>query len=264
MSSRRQGIAPTRFLGRKAGCYSGRRPGRKGRAVRVIPVIDLAGGAVVHAAGGDRSTYRPIQSPLAPTPDPVVVAQALVRAAGATELYVADLDALTGKGLQTAVLSALRSSLGGDIWLDAGMTDDDDLDRVVPGTKTVLGTETLGDPGVIAQAAARLGADNVILSLDYRDGVLLGDDGDWEHRLFEAGFFSGIQRFIVLDLARIGSRGGTACADAIERLRKTFPLADLIAGGGIRDWSDVERVESVGANGVLVATALHEGTLKIC
>jgi len=231
--------------------------------VRVIPVIDVAGGVVVHAAGGDRSAYRPVKSPLAATSEPLAVATALLTAAKATELYVADLDALTGKGRQSEVISALVYQLNYDIWLDAGVADDADLDRAEPGTKTVLGTETLGDPGVIALAAARLGAENVILSLDYRDGVLLGDDGDWEHRLFEAGFFSGIQRFIVLDLARVGSRGGIACANAIERLRKTFPTADLIAGGGIRDWADVERVESVGANGVLVAPALHEGTLKL-
>jgi phosphoribosylformimino-5-aminoimidazole carboxamide ribotide isomerase len=231
--------------------------------VRVIPVIDVAGGVVVHAAGGARSAYRPVQSSLAQTPEPVVVATALLKAARATELYVADLDALSGKGRQSEVISALVSQLNCDIWLDAGVADDEDLDRVEPGTKTVLGTETLGDPGVIAQAAARLGAGNIFLSIDYRDGVLLGDDGDWEHRLFEAGFFSGIQRFIVLDLARVGSRGGISCANVIERLRKTFPAADLVAGGGIRDWADVERVESVGANGVLVATALHEGTLKV-
>jgi phosphoribosylformimino-5-aminoimidazole carboxamide ribotide isomerase len=221
-------------------------------------VIDLAGGVVVHATGGDRSAYRPVQSPLAPTPEPVAVAGALLKAAGAAELYVADLDAITGKNQHSDVISALVLRLKCDVWLDAGISDDEDLDRAEPGTKTVLGTETLADPGVIARAVARLGADNVILSLDYRDGVLLGEED--EPHLLEAAFFSGIQRFIVLDLARVGSISGTACADVIERLRKAFPVADLIAGGGIRDWADVERVESVGANGVLVATALHEGT----
>jgi phosphoribosylformimino-5-aminoimidazole carboxamide ribotide isomerase len=223
-------------------------------------VIDLAGGVVVHATGGDRSAYRPVRSPLAPTPEPVAVAEALLRAAGATELYVADLDAITGKDSHSEVISALVSHLNCAVWLDAGISDDEDLNCAAPGTKTVLGTETLPDPGVIAQAVARLGADNVILSLDYRDGILLGEED--EPHLLEAAFFSGIQRFIVLDLARVGSRSGIACADVIERLRKTFPVADLVAGGGIRDWADVERVESVGANGVVVATALHEGTIR--
>ena len=81
--------------------------------------------------------------------------------------------------------------------------------------------------------------------------------------IFEASFFSGIRRFIVLDLARVGARGGAGNADVIDRLRKTFPAADLIAGGGVRDWDDVRRLECAGANGVLVATALHEGTLPV-
>lgn len=230
--------------------------------MRIVPVIDVAGGVVVHATGGDRARYRPIRSPLVDSCDPIAVAGALVTAAKANELYVADLNALTGKARQSAVIAGLMAQLSVDIWLDAGVETDEDLGHVEPGTKTILGTETLADPGVIAQAAARLGAENVILSLDYRDGVLLGDDGDWQHRLFEASFFSGVNRFIAIDLARIGARGGTGNEEIIERLRKTFPAADLIAGGGVRDRDDVKRLESAGATGVLVATALHEKTLS--
>ncbi len=221
------------------------------------------GGVVVRAAGGDRAQYLPLKSPLVDSCEPLAVAEALGKASGANELYVADLDALTGNPRQSAILANLICGGNRNVWLDAGVSDDEDLDSVEPGTKTILGTETLGDPGVIAQAAARLGAENVILSLDYRDGILLGDDGDWQHHLYEASFFSGIQRFIVLDLARVGTRGGTGNEEVIEKLRKTFPAADLIAGGGVRDWNDVKRAESAGANGVLVATALHEGTLKM-
>jgi phosphoribosylformimino-5-aminoimidazole carboxamide ribotide isomerase len=227
----------------------------------VIPVIDVADGVVVHATGGERSRYQPVQSPLVDTCDPIAVAEALLKVCQATELYFADLDALTGKMRQSAVVSTLISHISIDLWLDAGISEDEDLDTAEPGTKTILGTETLGDPGVIAQAAARLGAENVILSLDYRNGCLLGDDGDWQHHLYEASFFSGINHFIALDLDRVGSRGGTGTVEVIERLRATFPTADLIAGGGIRDWADIERLESAGATGVLVATALHEGTL---
>src|SRR6478735_10495109 len=98
--------------------------------MRIIPVIDVADGVVVHATGGDRSAYRPIVSPLAPTPDPVAVAHALSRVTGAAEYYVADLDALTGKARQTAVVAALVSQLKCDVWLDAGVSDDDDLAAV--------------------------------------------------------------------------------------------------------------------------------------
>jgi phosphoribosylformimino-5-aminoimidazole carboxamide ribotide isomerase len=229
--------------------------------VRIVPVIDVAGGVVVHAAGGDRSAYRPIQSPLAPTPDPVAVAEALLKAASATELYFADLDALTGKPRQSAVVSSLNSRLKCDLWLDAGIAEDEDLATVDPRTKTILGTETLADPGVIALAASHLGSENVILSLDYRDGVLIGDDGDFSHHLYDAAFFSGVTRFVVLDLSHVGMRKGGIDPTIIERLRKTFPAADLIAGGGVRNRDDMNRLESAGATGVLVATALHERTL---
>ena len=32
--------------------------------MRIVPVIDLMGGCVVHARGGRRETYRPIRSAL--------------------------------------------------------------------------------------------------------------------------------------------------------------------------------------------------------
>jgi phosphoribosylformimino-5-aminoimidazole carboxamide ribotide isomerase len=46
-----------------------------------------------------------------------------------------------------------------------------------------------------------------------------------------------------------------------ERIRKRFPDLELISGGGVRNQDDVNRLAAVGVNGVLVASALHDGSI---
>ena len=53
----------------------------------------------------------------------------------------------------------------------------------------------------------------------------------------------------------------TAVIPNTLRLRDDVVNADPLTGGGIRDWDDVKRLEDAGADAVLVASALHDGTL---
>ena len=68
--------------------------------MQAIPVIDLMGGQVVRARMGDRASYRPLESPLSPTSDPVDVVRGLLGVFPFPTLYVADLDAIQGSGRQ--------------------------------------------------------------------------------------------------------------------------------------------------------------------
>ena len=74
----------------------------------IIPAIDLKGGLVVHARGGARADYRPIDTPLGSAEDPIAIARALLDVAGSPTLYIADLDAIAGVGNHFA-LSGCRS-----------------------------------------------------------------------------------------------------------------------------------------------------------
>ena len=58
--------------------------------MRVVPVIDLMAGRVVHARRGDRSNYRPLESKLTRSSEPVAVVAALLALAPFDTLYVAD------------------------------------------------------------------------------------------------------------------------------------------------------------------------------
>jgi phosphoribosylformimino-5-aminoimidazole carboxamide ribotide isomerase len=65
---------------------------------------------------------------------------------------------------------------------------------------------------------------------------------------------------IVLDLARVGSGTGVDL-DLLARVRRAAPGLALLAGGGVRDAADLDRLADAGCDGALVATALHDGRI---
>jgi phosphoribosylformimino-5-aminoimidazole carboxamide ribotide isomerase len=72
----------------------------------------------------------------------------------------------------------------------------------------------------------------------------------------------GAQSLIVLDLAGVGERGGVPTRDLCRRLREEFPKVELVTGGGVRDARDLAELAESGMDGVLLATALHDGSLS--
>jgi phosphoribosylformimino-5-aminoimidazole carboxamide ribotide isomerase len=104
----------------------------------------------------------------------------------------------------------------------------------------------------------------VAFSLDLRDGEpLTAVDALRAMRpteLVRRAVDAGTETVIVLDLARVGSARG-ADDVMLRELRGALPGVDLIAGGGVRDRADLDRLAAAGANGALVATAVHRGVL---
>jgi phosphoribosylformimino-5-aminoimidazole carboxamide ribotide isomerase len=49
--------------------------------------------------------------------------------------------------------------------------------------------------------------------------------------------------------------------DLLRRVRAAIGPCPLFAGGGVRDEDDLRRLADAGCDGVLVATALHDGRL---
>src|SRR5439155_8020688 len=79
--------------------------------LELIPVVDLLHGQVVRGVRGERAAYRPIESALCRSSDPATVARILCDHCAARRLYVADLDALTGRAAQVDLLRTLLAAL---------------------------------------------------------------------------------------------------------------------------------------------------------
>jgi phosphoribosylformimino-5-aminoimidazole carboxamide ribotide isomerase len=259
--------------------------------VRVIPVLDVMGGRVVRAVGGRRNEYLPIKSRLTNSTEPIAVAKALLDASGADRLYVADLDAITNPSAESDLGGRLADALPGTtIWLDSGirtradmvnklshviyrrwwlswLVGDEQRLNVIP----ILATETLSGPETASLAGKEFGS-GLVFSVDLRDGRWLGEHARWRESgidensdpvaVAKAGLSaSGASRLILLDLARVGGGGGTGTERWVAQAKSMFPGVEIVAGGGVRDWDDVRRLEDAGADAVLVASALHDGTL---
>src|SRR6266571_3356703 len=87
--------------------------------LEVIPVIDLMDGTVVRARMGRRDQYRPIDTPLSPTSDPVDVVRGLLTLHPFATIYVADLDGIQGGRDDRAVLRRLTDAFPQvSLWVD--------------------------------------------------------------------------------------------------------------------------------------------------
>lgn len=221
--------------------------------MRVIPVLDLMAGQVVAARRGDRAAYRPIETPLAPSADPVAVAGGLLALHPFSTLYIADLDAIEGRAANADAVAAIRRRWPDlEIWLDAGVVGAaaalDLMDR--SGVRCVVGTESRPDP-----ADLRALGDRVVLSLDFRGNLHLGpaaildDPGLWPRDV------------VAMTLASVGAGAGPDL-DRLDAIASRLPeRSRLFAAGGVRHGGDLLGLATRGIAGALVASALHQGAL---
>ena len=227
----------------------------------------------MRAIGGRRAEYRPIQSQLTTSTDLRSVAESLLPFATERTLYVADLDAITGTGNHFQSIRDVADEFECQLLVDCGVRTVADFDRLPQHERIypVLGSETLEAPEVAGMGQDYEG--RCVFSVDLMNGHLLGNWEQWHEydvthpravaQMAYAGWsVSGACAVILLDLASVGERNGPDaeqyCAEVRERLPKHV---NLIIGGGVRNWEDVRRLEHLGADCVLVASALHDGSL---
>ena len=234
--------------------------------MRILPVIDLMGGVVVRGIGGRRHEYRPIVSRLISSCAPVDVACAFREHFGLSELYLADLDAIRGSDPDVALYQALRRD-GFSLWIDAGVRDIGRAQRLATRDieGIVIGLETIPGPDELT-AACREWGERIVFSLDLKGGVPLGNLSSW--RGCDSGTIAaeavacGVKRLLVLDLLRVGEGGGLGTEALCATVAADYPHLELAAGGGVRGVADLRRLRDCGVRTALVASALHDGSLR--
>ena len=234
--------------------------------LKVIPVIDILNGRVVHAIRGKRKEYQPLQSVLTKSTAPEDVAQAF-KNLGFSELYVADLDAIIDCSTSFQPIGNIAEKTGIKLMVDVGITNIERAQKLLDNgvSKLIIGTETLQSKKFVEQAVDVFGSDRVVLSLDLKgDKILvkLGFDGCLNPICLLKDFKQmGVSQVIVLDLARVGNDEGVN----IDFLKEVIAAVgvDLFVGGGVRDINDLVELRNLGVSGVLIATALHAGKITI-
>lgn len=236
-------------------------------AMQVIPVIDIMRGIAVHARRGERMAYRPIQSVLLQGADPIALLRAYRDTLESEAVYIADLDAIMGEGENLAVIAEMAASQPQlELLVDVGIRSIEQAELLLNSgvKKVVIASESLTSFGVASELLAVLGTERALFSIDLKDRAVIWRDPSTESsdpcvvamRLLALGF----REAILLEMNRIGWGGGTD-AELLSRVTAAAPGMRFIGGGGITSGAELVRLKRAGASGVLLATALHDGTI---
>lgn len=211
----------------------------------------------MHAKRGDRANYRPVRSTLCDSAEPLVVISALLELHPFETLYIADLNAIQRSGHHGELLKVVRASFPRlNIWVDAGLTSSrqveewDDQALGIP----IVGAESIADEQEITRIASRTNARPWILSMDFRGDTFLGpaslldQPSEWPRHV------------LAMNLARVGGGDGPDVG-LIRQLASLAPKCSVYAAGGIGSVKDFDLASRAGAQGALVATALHDGRI---
>jgi phosphoribosylformimino-5-aminoimidazole carboxamide ribotide isomerase len=238
---------------------------------QVIPVIDLKNGQAVHAIGGRRAHYQPIQSVLHPSSDPIAIARAYHAKLALNTIYLADLDSIDGAAPRVEVYSA-TIALGFHISVDCGVRDAGSvaaLREFKPSSLTIVaGLESVSGPEELREVVEQLGAERVVFSLDLFDGrPRIAAPAAWgtedPRALVRKAIACGIYHVLILDLARVGTGRGPGTQHLMMRIRQDHAAVRLIVGGGISGVDDIVALRQAGASAVLVGSALHDGRIGV-
>jgi phosphoribosylformimino-5-aminoimidazole carboxamide ribotide isomerase len=217
--------------------------------MKIIPVIDLKDGVVVHARLGMREHYQPINTDLCGSPDIYQVIKAFLDINDFDTFYIADLNAITGQGdherLITEVLTAFPHII---FWIDSGYQRvKNHPNNYLP----VLGSECYSDDNALELKAFNK---RFILSLDYSLSGKLGAVSLFsEQDLWP-------DTIIIMTLSRVGSHQGPDL-DKLNGFCRRYPHKQFIAAGGIRNVADLQALKQIGVQQALVASALHSGMI---
>ncbi len=211
-------------------------------------------GQVVQAIQGQRQHYSAIQSQLTDSHALLDVVAAILQVYAFDCLYIADLNAITGQHEMPNHLSLIKQAMASfpalTWWVDAGLNSAETLKPWLDaGVTPILASETLADLQTY-QSMRKLTARS-ILSLDFfQDGFhgpaeLLTSNTHWS------------QPTILMSLPKVGANQGPDL-EKITSLKQQYPTQPLYAAGGVRNMADITMLAQAGAQGVLIASALHQ------
>lgn len=221
--------------------------------MKIIPVIDLKNGLVVHAHQGLREHYRPIQSRLCQSADLSAVLEGFLNLAAFDTFYIADLNAITQQGDHEQLLNKVATTFPDiQFWLDKGYQTYESQTQTPVNCIPVLGSECYQDD-MLNQL--ELFKQRFILSLDYSLSGALGAPA-----LFTSPALWP-DHLIIMTLAQVGSHQGPDFAK-LHQFCTDYPDKNFIAAGGVRHVEDLIQLEQLGIQQALVASSLHSGAIK--
>ena len=234
---------------------------------KIIPVIDILNSKAVHAKKGERTKYKPLKSYLFQSSNPVEIIRILRKKYNFELFYIADLDSIINKAPNFQILEEIQKISNIDFILDPGIVDLEDISNFLRFRikNLILGLETIKNFKTISQSLQILNKNNIIISFDMYNGQILSNANDIKTQspinLIKKFESLGIKKIILLDLFRVGQKIGGIPQLYLDILHNFN--GDVYVGGGIKNDTDILNIKEQNFSGVLIATALYDGTIEI-
>lgn len=230
--------------------------------IQILPAIDLINGRCVRLTKGDYSTEKVYHE------DPVEMAKNFENA-GAKFIHLVDLDAAKNQGNNYQVIYDIAKNTNLVIEMGGGVRDTETLKKVLDFgvQRVIVGSLAVKNPQIVFGWIQQFGHDKIIIGTDVYDGYI-ATDGWYEtsdkdiHSFIDAYMKNGATTFLCTDIHRDGMLQGIA-AELYEELQKTHSGIRLIASGGVKDLSDVQKAKDLGMYGIVIGKAIYEGKISL-
>ncbi|HWF31904.1 MAG TPA: 1-(5-phosphoribosyl)-5-[(5-phosphoribosylamino)methylideneamino]imidazole-4-carboxamide isomerase [Solirubrobacteraceae bacterium] len=235
--------------------------------MNLYPAIDILGGNAVRLVKGDFDAKKVYDQ------DPLSAARAFAEQ-GARYLHVVDLDgAKSGEPVNIEHLRTIVGELGLPVQFGGGLRSDYAIQQAFEAgaARVILGTAIFTDPELPWRAMEEHGQENVLVSIDARDGNVATHG--WLERTQVTAQEAlarwsegegGIKRFVYTNIDHDGMLDGIDPEDAASAVRAVDD-GKLILSGGIGELQHLRAIAALrserqldGLDGVIVGKALYE------
>ncbi|MCC4468192.1 1-(5-phosphoribosyl)-5-[(5-phosphoribosylamino)methylideneamino]imidazole-4-carboxamide isomerase [Limosilactobacillus reuteri] len=229
----------------------------------IFPAIDIQGGQSVRLYQGQFNQETLVSS------NPIKQAKK-INAKQIKCLHLVDLDgAKAGSPQNFAIVKSICQTFKGLVEIGGGIRSVKTIERYLQLgiSRVILGSAALKNPVFTKQAIKQFGSAKVVIGVDGRDGKVATEG--WLDQseitmvtLITEMIKAGAQNFIVTDVSRDGTMVGPNIK-LLQGLQQEFPQANIIASGGVRNFTDIKKLQIAGIKDIVVGKALYEGTITL-
>ena len=228
-------------------------------SIRIIPVLDVKNLEVVQAISGQREIYKPMYDSRVIANPSIELALISFRNLGFREIYIADIDSIEEYHNIDFVKRYIEFlDMYDRVYIDIGRRGLQ-IEHMYRNIIPVIGTEYISSNEIYLLDRRTISMDMFGNYVKFRDRYV--NYIDFLHILHTYNIVP--ERVLILDLERVGTLSGID----IEKVRnivlklRQINVEDIIYGGGVRDFEDLDKLCSIGINGVIVGTAIHKGLI---
>ena len=230
--------------------------------ITLYPAIDLKDGNCVRLFKGDMEAATVFND------NPAAQAKAF-EDAGCRWLHIVDLNgAFAGEPVNGAAVDAILDAVNVPVQLGGGIRDIATMERWLEKglSRLILGTLAVKNPALVKEAC-RLFPGKVAVGIDAKGGKVAVEG--WAEaselgviELAQKFEDAGVAAIIHTDIDRDGTLIGVN-AEASSELAAAVSIP-VIASGGVKDLSDIERVAAAGnLEGVITGRAIYDGGMDL-